>query len=560
MPTALTVAKPADPIHRGYRFDVEPVSGAIRVEVGGVTVAESERAVVMLETRLPPVFYFPRDDVRMELFHRTTLRTHCPFKGNASYWTLTVGDRTVENAAWSYEDPFEEAMSVKGYVAFHWDKMDAWHRNGRPMDRPQAQGTAKDNPFVDWLVRKAPHAGRRKSWVQGFAGMLVDAGLPVWRLRLLIRTLHPQVLASVYTWNEGADELEVHHPTYQVLQNPDYRNSPFAHILRGEGGIRRRLNGPHPKLDFPVLEELHEQGCDRLCRHAAQILRRPAEHPHAGVARTRRLHHRVSGPDLRDPADAGPPRGSACHAPHRRDPARHLSRPQHRPARAGRADQARRGRGHPRGDLVLGSPGLDHAVGDPAALDLSRFARRLLRRHGRAVMDHGGEVLKFIGDAVLAIFPIEDPESERPTASVDAIAAVREARRRLDEHNRERQARGEPLLQYGITLHRGDLTYGNIGASGRLDFTVIGPAVNEASRIQDLCREIGSSVLLSAAFAGSFTGKLRSVGPQRLRGVEAEQELFVLPENAGGRQAVRIHRTGLRRTGRKGRRGHRGVA
>ena len=109
-------------IHRGYRFDIEPSPKQVRIEFNDVTIVDSHRAVVMRETRLTPAYYIPRDDVRMDLLHPTELHTHCPFKGNAAYWSVRVGDRTAENAAWSYEDPFEEAMSIKGYVAFYWHR------------------------------------------------------------------------------------------------------------------------------------------------------------------------------------------------------------------------------------------------------------------------------------------------------------------------------------------------------------------------------------------------------------------------------------------------------
>ena len=146
-----------------------------------------------------------------------------------------------------------------------------------------------------------------------------------------------------------------------------------------------------------------------------------------------------------------------------------------------------------------------------------------------AVMDHGGEVLKFIGDAVLAIFPIDDPKSKQPTASINAIEAVRDAEQRLAMLNKERITEARPQLSYGISIHRGDLTYGNIGSSGRLDFTVIGPAVNQAARIQDMCKVLGVPVLLSEAFANSFPGKLVSFGEHCLRDVQEKQELFTLP-------------------------------
>ena len=123
-----------------------------------------------------------------------------------------------------------------------------------------------------------------------------------------------------------------------------------------------------------------------------------------------------------------------------------------------------------------------------------------------AVIDHDGEVLKFIGDAVLAIFPIDDLANPYPKACTSALDASRDAQQRIDDVNRERAERGEPPLAYGIGLHRGDLTYGNIGTTKRLDFTVIGSAVNEAARIEDMCKTLDIPVLISEAFARSVPG------------------------------------------------------
>ncbi|MEE8271410.1 MAG: adenylate/guanylate cyclase domain-containing protein, partial [Alphaproteobacteria bacterium] len=146
-----------------------------------------------------------------------------------------------------------------------------------------------------------------------------------------------------------------------------------------------------------------------------------------------------------------------------------------------------------------------------------------------AVIEHGGEVLKFIGDAVLAIFAIDDPANPHPEACAQALAATRDAQRRIDAVNAERAARGEPPLAFGIGLHRGNLTYGNIGTDQRLDFTVIGPAVNEASRIEDMCKALDTPVLVSSAFARGITDSLVSLGRHALRGVRDEQEIFTLP-------------------------------
>ena len=139
--------------------------------------------------------------------------------------------------------------------------------------------------------------------------------------------------------------------------------------------------------------------------------------------------------------------------------------------------------------------------------------------------------MKFIGDSVLAIFPVDDPADPCPDACAGALDAVRTALARMDAVNRDREARDEPPMAFGVGLHRGDLTYGNVGTERRLDFTVIGSAVNEAARIEALCKTLGESVLISSAFAAGLPGELLSLGEHSLRGVSARQEIFTLPRD-----------------------------
>ena len=143
-----------------------------------------------------------------------------------------------------------------------------------------------------------------------------------------------------------------------------------------------------------------------------------------------------------------------------------------------------------------------------------------------AVLDHGGEVLKFIGDAILAIFPIEDPDS--PEAAEHAIEAAQDAQREMTLINQQRAERGANAIGFGIGMHIGNLMYGNIGTLGRLDFTVIGAAVNEASRIESMSKALNQNILLSAEFARHFPTRLVSLGMHTLRGVSTPQELFTL--------------------------------
>jgi adenylate cyclase len=140
----------------------------------------------------------------------------------------------------------------------------------------------------------------------------------------------------------------------------------------------------------------------------------------------------------------------------------------------------------------------------------------------------GGQVLKFMGDGMLAIFPLlSQTEAEVCRCAIDA---AREAMQGLGRINRARAAASKPVAEVDLALHIGEVLYGNVGAADRLDFTVIGPAVNEAARIETLCEPFGRKVLVSAEFAaaaGSCDG-LRPLGHHRLRGVREPRAIFGL--------------------------------
>ncbi len=109
----------------GFRW--EPSPRRVRVVFGGATIADSTRVMLLLESGRLPVFYFPREDVRTDALERTERTTRSPLKGDATYWTVRVGDRVAEDAAWSYDDPPPDGPGVKRYVAFYWAEMDAWY-------------------------------------------------------------------------------------------------------------------------------------------------------------------------------------------------------------------------------------------------------------------------------------------------------------------------------------------------------------------------------------------------------------------------------------------------
>jgi adenylate cyclase len=147
-----------------------------------------------------------------------------------------------------------------------------------------------------------------------------------------------------------------------------------------------------------------------------------------------------------------------------------------------------------------------------------------------AIHEHGGDVLKLIGDGTLAIFTAED----RTHACTAALSAAIAAREGITVLNKRREANGKPVTGMYLGLHVGEVFYGNVGSRERLDFTVIGPAVNEVSRIAAMCRSVDQPVLMSSAFADVDAVKRRlvSVGRYALRGVSQPQELFTFDPNA----------------------------
>jgi adenylate cyclase len=151
-----------------------------------------------------------------------------------------------------------------------------------------------------------------------------------------------------------------------------------------------------------------------------------------------------------------------------------------------------------------------------------------------AVLTHGGEVLKFIGDAMLAIFPIAADGAEICNA---ALAAAEIAAAALTEANRRREAASLPRIDYGLALHVGDVMYGNIGGDTRLDFTVIGPAVNLTARIESMCRTLSRQLLLSSDFVRMGRIDAERLGAFPLKGVGGDQDIFA-PRSSPGVPAV----------------------
>jgi len=163
-----------------------------------------------------------------------------------------------------------------------------------------------------------------------------------------------------------------------------------------------------------------------------------------------------------------------------------------------------------------------------AASDLLELLNNYLQLVGDALKTYGGEILKFIGDGVMAYFPAEDALF-LPMVTGNAIAAARRLIDDIEAANEARAAGGHDPVRFGVGLHVGPVTFGNIGTEDRLDFTVIGPAVNRAARLEGLTKELGVPVLASAEFNAACTIPLKPLGKHMLRGVPEPVEVFTLP-------------------------------
>ncbi len=516
----------AEPEDYRFTFDVHPAR--VTVTLDGVTVADSSKVRVMRETRLAPVFYFPRDDLNWDLLQRSEHRTYCPFKGNASYWSIVVSGQRTENAAWSYEDPFEGAGHIKDYVAFYANLVDVVDAGEQPVDeRADASARTHTNPLLGWLLNEAPLITSSKELTEAFARELQTVGVPIWRLSVIIRTLHPQVMAEALRWWAKRPDVEVSRVPHAMLQTPGFLNSPLVPIFEGAGGIRRRLDIPDPVLDFGILEELRAEG-------ATDYVAMPIAFLDGQINALTLASDRPGGfstADLGHVYEILAQLGRLYELHNMRRTAvtlldTYLGRHAGERVLTG---SIKRGDGECIQaviwfcDLRDSTPLAQSMTHEEFLGALNQFFDCM----AGAVLDHGGQVLRFIGDAALAIFPVANSDAAAQARTL-ALAAALEADARIGEVNEKRASKGWLPLEYGLALHVGDVTYGNIGTRERLEFTVVGEAANYAARLESLSKSLGRPTLASVEFARHFPDRFESLGEHAMRGIGEEQEIFAL--------------------------------
>jgi adenylate cyclase len=395
-----------------------------------------------------------------------------------------------------------------------------------------------------WAVRQGLLGTGAAELFDGFCQRLVLGGLSLWRASAAMRTLHPQWGGYSYLWRRDLNAIEPSQFDRDNENSQVWLTSPFAYLIgqaRAEGGsgdpwrhLRRRLTGPEAQLDFPVLEELADDGATD---YFAQIVRFGPEGDASrgtGIAYSFATDRREGFGDddvtllravlpalsLAMMAHAGHTIASGLLGAYLGDDAG-------RRIHAGAVERGSVERIH----AVLwfaDMRGFTKLADSTPGLEVIELLDEVFETLTAPLRSRGGQVLKFMGDGMLAIFPL--PAETQAKTCRDAIEAAREAMHTLDRINRARVEACKPIAEVDLALHIGEVLYGNVGAADRLDFTVIGPAVNEAARIETLCEPLGRKVLVSAEFAaaaGSCNG-LQPLGHHRLRGVREPRAIYGL--------------------------------
>ena len=380
-------------------------------------------------------------------------------------------------------------------------------------------------PVIDWLMHKGRHLGTREVVVREICERVRAAGLPIDRVAFFFWTLHPQYAGVALFWD--GQNVTSQRGEHGFRSTEQYRTSPAACIRDGERVIRRRLEDRDCPLDFPVLKDLREQRMtdyvmsevlfSDATRNAVSLTtRRPGGFTDHDVSEIQRLLH---------------PFALIMENFNSRDLARTLLE-----TYLGRISgakvldgQIKRGDGQSI-DAVIWFSDLRESTPLSASLGEQRFLELLndyFAATAGAVLEHGGEVLRFIGDASLAVFPTTGENAR--AVCVRAVDAARAARSRVQAANAARRTAGLAEFACGVGLHLGRVHYGNIGTPERLEFSVIGVAANKAARIEALCKEAAQDVVLSGAMAAELGAPCPSLGKFALRGVAEPEEVFALP-------------------------------
>jgi adenylate cyclase len=396
-------------------------------------------------------------------------------------------------------------------------------------------GVRAQTEIGEWIVRLALAGTDEMEILAGVCERLNSAGISLVRAAIATNLLDPTFDGRSLRWIRGQGTIEEPFPRVaDDLTNEEWTRSPFFVLVEsGQPTLRRRLDATYCRGEFPMLDQFQDQGVTDYVAFAARINQsvRLGEGEGMAASWTTDAVRGFSEADVELLTGIMPTLtlASTLWANHKSARALIATYLGSDAAERVLAGNIVRGRAEPIRAVVwfsdlVGFTRISEAAGPAAMLALlNDYAEAQVE----AIEGNGGHVLKFMGDGLLAIFPDDDTGR----ACSRALDAAVDQRRRILVLNERRAASGLAVTDTHLALHVGELLYGNVGSPRRLDFTVLGPAVNEAARIEAMCASLDQVIVVSRAFAdaaGESRFRLVSLGRYAMKGIARPQELFTL--------------------------------
>ncbi|WP_085904777.1 adenylate/guanylate cyclase domain-containing protein [Kiloniella majae] len=389
---------------------------------------------------------------------------------------------------------------------------------------------------VDWVMAQALRDTTIEELFEGCCLRLRSAGLPIARGYIAFRTLHPLYSAMGLTWELG-NGVKTVGMSHESSGSEEWRRSPFYFMLSKEIGLlRRRLVGEGAIHDFKLMEDLRDDGyTDVLCYAIHFDQESLGDTDGRGILGTwsSDIKAGLSDTDIKSLIRVQNRLAVACKVIITSQIAHNISTT-YLGRNAGQRvlkGQIQRGDGEKIHAVIWysdlrNSTALADMMPEEDYLDL---LNGYFESTAGAIIDNGGDVLLLIGDAVLGIFPFTEDKTQAETGEM-AVKAAYDALERIKELNACACDNGKCEASFGLGLHVGNVMFGNIGLPDRLQFTTVGPAVNEVARLEALTKELGKRILMSKEFAEIAGRKCMPMGAHTLRGIEERREIFTLDD------------------------------
>jgi adenylate cyclase len=382
--------------------------------------------------------------------------------------------------------------------------------------------------ITDWIIDGPKSGFDSTQAIAEICERLVDAGLPLWRVGLFVRTLHPDVFGRNFIWKPGAD-LVAGTTDFDIQDSPQFLSSPLAIVFRQGLEVRCRLDDPESKR-FPFLDE--DMRAEDVTDYIALPLRFTDGSIHASSWTTKQPGG-FTDEQLSALRSLMPPLTRMIEIVNLTRKASILL-DTYVGNRAGErilGGQIRRGHTETMHAAIWlsdlrGFTALSDRLPPETVVDI---LNRYFDCQVPAIRAHGGEILKFMGDGLLAVFPIEEQDGDADRVCARVRKAARESRAQVEALRYEVGATVE-RFRFGVALHVGKILYGNIGGGNRLDFTCIGPAVNLAARLEKIAGRLHRTIVASAEFVEVCEGGWADLGEFPIAGFSKAERVFGLQD------------------------------